>query len=108
MHMYIHIYIHVYKQTFETSKIVEKAENRNAQTFYHFRYKTKGQAGVIVKQFALNDDTKYSHRQLGPYSGKCIQRSITRKIVTFVGAIALISEKMPNVATNERISNYPI
>ena len=28
----------------------------NAQKLYHLRYKTKGQAGVIVKQFALNDD----------------------------------------------------
>ncbi|XP_049302052.1 uncharacterized protein LOC125775451 [Bactrocera dorsalis] len=39
-----------------TAVYINHPKLSNAQKLYHLRYKTKGQAGVIVKQFALNDD----------------------------------------------------
>ncbi len=39
-----------------TAVYINHPKLSKAQKLYHLRYKTKGQAGVIVKQFALNDD----------------------------------------------------
>ncbi|XP_049318625.1 uncharacterized protein LOC125780372 [Bactrocera dorsalis] len=39
-----------------TAVYINHPQLSKAQKLYHLRYKTKGQAGVIVKQFALNDD----------------------------------------------------
>ncbi|XP_036340744.1 uncharacterized protein LOC118750117 [Rhagoletis pomonella] len=39
-----------------TAVYINHPKLSQAQKLYHLRYKTKGQAGSIVKQFALNDD----------------------------------------------------
>ncbi|XP_049315631.1 uncharacterized protein LOC125779112 [Bactrocera dorsalis] len=39
-----------------TAVYINHPQLSKAQKLYHLRYKTKGQAGEIVKQFALNDD----------------------------------------------------
>ncbi|XP_049315645.1 uncharacterized protein LOC125779117 [Bactrocera dorsalis] len=39
-----------------TAVYINHPQLSQAQKLYHLRYKTKGQAGIIVKQFALNDD----------------------------------------------------
>ncbi|XP_049301831.1 uncharacterized protein LOC125775361 [Bactrocera dorsalis] len=39
-----------------TAVYINHPKLSNAQKLYHLRYKTKGQAGVLVKQFALNDE----------------------------------------------------
>ncbi|XP_049304008.1 uncharacterized protein LOC125776323 isoform X1 [Bactrocera dorsalis] len=39
-----------------TAVYINHPKLSQAQKLYHLRYKTKGQAGVIVKQFALNDE----------------------------------------------------
>ncbi|XP_050338614.1 uncharacterized protein LOC126765058 [Bactrocera neohumeralis] len=39
-----------------TAVFINHPQLSHAQKLYHLRYKTKGQAGEIVKQFALNDD----------------------------------------------------
>ncbi|XP_049315627.1 uncharacterized protein LOC125779110 isoform X1 [Bactrocera dorsalis] len=39
-----------------TAVYINHPQLSQAQKLYHLRYKTKGQAGIIVKQFALNGD----------------------------------------------------
>ncbi|XP_049301850.1 uncharacterized protein LOC125775369 [Bactrocera dorsalis] len=39
-----------------TAVYINHPKLSNAQKLHHLRYKTKGQAGVLVKQFALNDE----------------------------------------------------
>ncbi|XP_054084326.1 uncharacterized protein LOC114804559 [Zeugodacus cucurbitae] len=39
-----------------TTKYINHPKLTQAQKLYHLRYKTKGQAGIIVKSFALNDE----------------------------------------------------
>ena len=73
----------------------------NAQKFYHLRYKTKGQAAVMVKHFTLNDDNFNLATHIDSWVGKYMHRRIPRKIVTFMGAIALNTKEVLNVATNK-------